>query len=78
MLKLVAINQNGRIINEQHPRAKLTDAEVDLVNELLEAGFSYAQVARKFDVSKSGIAHIASGRRRCQTPARIVSVYVAD
>lgn len=74
MEKLVALNEQGRVIGENHPRAKLLDAEVDQVLELIDAGFSYRQVAEKMGLSKSGVAHIASGRRRCQTPAKIVSV----
>jgi DNA-binding NarL/FixJ family response regulator len=74
MQKLLALNANGRRIGEHHPRAKLLDREVDQVLALLEEGLSYAEVAAKFDVSKSCIAHIATGRRRCQTPDRLVSV----
>jgi hypothetical protein len=67
---LVAISAEGRRICEGHPGAILTDHEVGLVLDLLEAGLSYAEVAVKFEVSKSCIAHIANGRRRCQTPDR--------
>lgn len=78
MQKLVALNDKNRRIGEQHPRAKLLDSEVDLVVELLESGLSYAEVARKMDVSKSCIAHIASGRRRSQPVARVVRVSVDE
>lgn len=74
--KTVTLNELGRRIGESHPRAKLTDAEVDLVLELLADGMSLAQVAEKMDVSKSCIAHISSGRRRGQLVDRIVSVAV--
>lgn len=76
MQKTVTLNELGRRIGESHPRAKLTDAEVDLVLDLLADGMSLAQVAGKMDVSKSCIAHIASGRRRGQMIARVVSVVV--
>ncbi len=76
MNKVIALNENGRRIGESHPRAKLLDSEVELVLELLEAGFSYAEVALKFDVSKSCIAHIATGRRRSHTVDRLVRVSV--
>ncbi len=78
MKKLVALNENGNRIGQHHPRAKLLDSEVDQVLELVESGFSYSQVAEKMQLSKSGVAHIATGRRRCQTPARLVEVSVAD
>lgn len=77
MQKLVALNDKNRRVGENHPRAKLTDEEVDLVFGLLEAGLSLAEVARKMDVSKSCIAHIASGRRRSQAVARVVKVSVS-
>jgi DNA invertase Pin-like site-specific DNA recombinase len=73
---LVALNEAGRRIGESHPRAKLLDHEVDLVHELLEAGMSYTEVAAKFDVSKSCVAHIATGRRRSQIAERLVYVSV--
>lgn len=76
MQKLVKINETGRVIGESHPLAKLTDAEVELVHELVEGGMSLARVAEKFGVSKSCIAHIASGRRRGQIVKRVVRVSV--
>lgn len=78
MKKLVALNENGRRIGQAHPRAKLLDTEVDQVLALLEEGFSYAQVAIKFDVSKSCIAHIATGRRRGQAIVKLVRVSVSE
>ena len=66
MKKVIALNDRGRRIGEGHPRAKLLDREVEQVLALLATGMSYVAVAEKFDVSKSCIAHIASGRRRSQ------------
>ncbi len=77
MQKLVSLNDEGRRIGENHPRAKLLDREVDQVLALLEAGLSYAAVALKFDVSKSCVAHIATGRRRGQVAERTVRVSVS-
>ena len=77
MQKLISLNDQGRRVGQEHPRAKLLDVEVDQVLELLEAGLSYAAVAGKFDVSKSCVAHIAMGRRRCQVVVRVVRVSVA-
>ena len=74
MKKHIKLNEAGRVIGESHPGSKLTDAEVDSVHALLEAGLTRAEVAAKFDVSIHCIAHIACGRRRCQTVARVVSV----
>lgn len=77
MQKTVALNEAGRRVGESHPRAKLLDREVQQVLDLLDAGLSYAEVARKFDVSKSCIAHIATGRRRGQVVVRLVRVSVS-
>lgn len=49
---------------DEHPGAALTDAEVDLVRELNESGWSYSALADKFEVSKSTIAGICQCRRR--------------
>ena len=66
MEKFLAVNERGRRIGEGHPRAKLLDYEVEQVLALVAEGLSYAAIAEKFDVSKSCVAHIASGRRRSQ------------
>lgn len=76
MVKTVTLNEHGRRVGQSHPRAKLLDSEVELALALLESGMSYSAVAIKLDVSKSCIAHIASGRRRSQTVARVVRVSV--
>lgn len=78
MQKVIALNESGRRIGESHPRAKLLDYEVEQVLALLDDGLSYVEVARKFDVSKSCIAHIAAGRRRCQAVVRRLRVSVAE
>lgn len=77
MQKLVALNENGRKIGESHPRAKLTDAEVALMLELRDEGFSYAWLAGKFDVSKSCARWICAGRNRNQRAARVIRVSVS-
>lgn len=74
----VAVNERGRVVGEGHKGAKLTDAEVDLLLELHEDGHGYDWLAAKFGVSKSCVRWICVGRNRCQTPARWVTVSVAD
>lgn len=95
--RLVKMNELGRRIGESHPRAVLTDYEVErLLMPLLEArqcfiaekvaqglahgaigsllagqGLSYGLLAIKFEVSKSHIAKIDQGLRRCQTAVLI-------
>jgi hypothetical protein len=79
--KLVFVNDKGKRIGEDHHRAKLTDADVELVFELREAGLSYAQIAGKFDdipggIAKSTIRDILTGRKRAQVPAATKRVLV--
>lgn len=47
--RLLILNAQGRRIGESHPRAKLTELDVDLVLRLREAGLSLAGIASKFD-----------------------------
>ncbi|MGV8955308.1 MAG: hypothetical protein ACOH2M_29700 [Cypionkella sp.] len=70
MPKLVAVNAHGLRIGEDHPRAKLTDGEVELVRQLNEGGMGYGTIALKFEVSKSAVAWICRYERRGQTVAK--------
>ena len=54
----------GAVVGQFHHRARLRDSEVDLMLALIAAGASYAVVAQKFEVSKSCVQHIVSGRCR--------------
>ncbi|NFV82111.1 hypothetical protein [Magnetospirillum aberrantis] len=66
MFRVVAVNEAGLRCGEDHPGAKLTDSEVELIRQLRESGMSYGVLADKFDVSKSCIADICKYRRRGQ------------
>lgn len=70
----VPLNADGRRIGELHPGAKLLDREIDMVFDLREAGMSYSQIATKMGISKSCVAHVIKGRRRCQLPERWVQL----
>lgn len=71
----IAINELGRRIGQSHPRAKLTDHEVELLVWLVEhGGMSLAQAAEKFEVSKSCAQKLVDGSRRGQVVARRVSM----
>lgn len=55
----------GRRKGADHPRAKLTDGDVALIRqEYAAGGWSYSQLAAKFEVSKETIADIVKERRR--------------
>lgn len=67
--RMVAVNERGQRIGESHPRAVLTDHEVELLLELRAEGFSYGWLARKFEVHKQTVAKICTGTRRSQIAA---------
>lgn len=90
--RVVAVNEKGRRIGETHPRAKLSDHEVDLIRDLaegvrdpetdkvLQRGMTYEEIAQKFEVSWQTVRSIVKCRRRGQTPAdyRTVEVPTLD
>jgi DNA invertase Pin-like site-specific DNA recombinase len=69
---MLAINEKGYRIGEDHHRAKLTNHDIELIHALLDDGMSQQLVATKFDVSRRTVRDIAAGRIRCQTAARYV------
>lgn len=64
--RLVQVNEAGRPVGESHPRAVLTDHEVQLLLELRSEGFSYGWLARKFEITKGHAWRICTGRQRAQ------------
>ncbi len=67
--RLIAVNERGQVIGEGHPRAVLTDHDVELLLELRGEGYSLSWLADKFEVSKSCVAKICRGEHRAQLPA---------
>lgn len=72
---MVGVNAQGRVVGESHHRAVLSDHEVGLVLELRGQGFSYEWLAAKFEVSKSCVQKICTGRSRAQYPARFLRIH---
>lgn len=68
---LVKRNENGLRIGESHPRAKYTDAEVEKVFMLADAGKRVTEIARTMEMPKSTVSLILSGRIRNQVAVRI-------
>lgn len=68
--RMVAVNDKGQRIGESHPRAVLTDHEVDLLLELHSQGYTLAWLAGKFEISRFHVWRIVTGRKRGQTAAR--------
>lgn len=74
--RLVRVNEGGRRIGEDHHRAKLSDADIDQILALRDAGLSYGKIAEKFDdlpggIGKSTVRDICTGRIRAQLCAKL-------
>jgi hypothetical protein len=75
---MVAINENGRRIGEDHHLAKLTDHDVGLLLDLRDEGFSYGWLAAKFEISKSAVRWYCIGGRRAQTISGFRAVIIIN
>lgn len=62
----VALNEDGRVIGQDHPNARHSDREVDVARQLRADGLSLKQIADRLDTKKSTIASWLNGRRRNQ------------
>jgi hypothetical protein len=63
---LVRVNERGIRIGESHPRAKLSDADVEILRQDRDRGLSLGALALKWGLSKSGVKAICDGRSRGQ------------
>ena len=74
--RTIAVNERGHVVGQSHPRAVLTDHEIDLMFELREQGYSYGWLAMKFEITKGACWKIVQGLRRGHVVAewRTVSV----
>lgn len=67
--RLLAVNEIGKPIGEDHHNAKLTNADVDLIFALRDEGITLREIGEKFGVRKAAIWKILHGHRRAHTPA---------
>jgi DNA invertase Pin-like site-specific DNA recombinase len=74
----VAVNDLGLRVGEDHPNAKLSDAEVEMVRKLHEMGMSYALIAEKFESSIHTIGKICRYQRRAQWAVRKKTIFVSE
>ena len=69
----IEVGGRAYVVGETHHRAKLTDADVELIFELAAHGLSQRAIARKFDdieggISRETVRDILSGRIRGAAP----------
>lgn len=62
----VALNEDGQRIGETHPRATLTDHDIDLMFELRESGMQVKLIAEKFEITREHASRVLNGHRRNQ------------
>lgn len=64
---VVMVNECGSRIGQDHPGAKLTDHEVELMRKLYEQGMGYKRLAQRFEASIRTVRGIVQYKRRAQT-----------
>lgn len=81
MSKRITIHTGGRgqRLGEAHPRAKLSDEDVELIRAIYEEGMeSLSTLAHVFGVSKGIVGDIVSFRRRATTPLGSRTLYESE
>lgn len=64
----VGVNEKGARVGEDHPRATLTDHDVELMRQMHEQeGIGYKRLAKMFDTSVAQARNICLYRQRAQT-----------
>jgi hypothetical protein len=63
------LNELRRRVGESHHRAKLTNAEVEVIRDLhAEKAMGYRKLAQKFEISSGHVRRIIKLRVRAQVP----------
>lgn len=62
--RVVGVSDAGVRVGQDHPRARLTDADLALLLALRAQGMGYNELAAKFEVPKSSVAAWCKARRR--------------
>ena len=69
--QLVSIDDNGRRVGQDHPKARLTDSQVEDMRARYEAGgIGYKALARLYGVSRSTARSIVTYERRTSWSTR--------
>ncbi|MBU0593349.1 MAG: hypothetical protein KKH74_06375 [Gammaproteobacteria bacterium] len=77
MQKTVAVNESGYRIGEDHPNARYTNGDVEMVLRLRDEGKGYGTIAKLVDMPKSTVRDICRSLRRCQCIANYKTVRVS-
>jgi hypothetical protein len=64
--RMVAVNEQGQRVGESHPRARLSDAEIDLMFVMRKRGVPVAEIARWFGRNRSYVWRVLHHRKRNQ------------
>lgn len=59
-------NRRGRLIGQDHPRARYTDGEVSMVLALADQGWRVSSIVAKLEMPRRTVRDIISGRIRQQ------------
>jgi hypothetical protein len=70
MKRMIGVNERGLRVGQDHQRAKLSDAAVELIRRLHEGGMSCGRIAVKFEISKTLVFYIVTYRRRATSATR--------
>lgn len=76
--RTVTVNEQGLWIGEDHPRAKFTNAEVELMRKLRESGMTHKEIAEKFGASPHTVGRICRYERRTGVAAGERKVHIPD
>jgi hypothetical protein len=70
----VAVNERNQRLGQHHPRARISDAQVNEMRDLHEQGLGYRRIARLLGHPLYTVRDIVSFRRRNVTPTTWVEV----
>lgn len=68
-MRWVRVNEAGQRIGEDHPHAKLTEADVEAMLALRAQGWGWRRLAAAFEVHRQTVKRICLGLKRGQTVA---------
>lgn len=78
MRVLVRVSESGDRVGEDHPKASLTDHEIELMRAMHEEGSTYPELAKIFEKSVHTVGRICRYERRNTATARVKAVFVFE